>query len=100
MKIAKVIASVGLAAALGFGMTSCAALNYNGEGVVVSKDIEKDKKSSSGTGKKKKTKTVTEYMVVVDVPDTDMNRSIEVDKSRYDRIKVGDKVVIDNNKLK
>lgn len=98
MKAFKVIASIGVAAALGFGMTSCAALNYNGEGVVVSKNIEKDTKKSS-TGKKK-SKTVTEHKIVVDVPDTDIDRSVKVDKAKYDKIKVGDKVVIEGNKLK
>lgn len=101
MKIAKVIASVGLAAALGLSMTGCTAMNYSGEGTVVSKEIDKSsKKSSSSKKKSSSSSSRTDYEITVDIPDSDVNRVIDVKKSQYDSIKVGQKVTIEKNKIK
>ena len=103
MKIAKVIASVGLAAALGLSMTGCTAMNYSGEGTVVGKEIDKSsKKSSSSSSKKSRSSSSksTDYEITVDIPDSDVDRVIDVKKSQYDSIKVGQKVTIEKNKIK
>lgn len=97
MKAKKVIVAVGLAASLGFGMTACGEA-YTGEGVVVSKDIEKKTKSKSG--KKKGSTTRTDYEIVVDVPNSDVHKTIDVKKSQYETIQVGQKVKVEKNKIK
>lgn len=99
MKIAKVIASVGLAAALGLSMTGCTAMNYSGEGTVVGKEIDKSSKKSNSKKKSSSSKS-TDYEITVDIPDSDVDRVIDVKKSQYDSIKVGQKVTIEKNKIK
>lgn len=97
MKAKKVIVAVGLAAVLGFGMTACGE-TYTGDGVVVSKDIEKKTKSKSG--KKKGSTSSTDYEIVVDIPGSDVNKTIDVTKSKYESIQIGQKVKVEKNKIK
>lgn len=97
MKALKVFVAIGIAATLTGGLAACGT-PYSGEGVVVDKEIEKQVKASSS--KKKSSSKSKDYEITVDVPNSDANRTIDVSKSKYESIKVGQTVTIENGKIK
>lgn len=98
MKIWKPVLAIGVAAVLGAGLTACGT-PYSGEGVVVSKDVDRSSsKSSSKRGSKMRSST--DYELTVDVPGSDVDRIFDVSKKKYDATSIGDKVVIDKGKVK
>lgn len=96
MKKTKLFIAVGMAVALGAGLTACGD-PYSGEGTVVSKQIDKDIKRNGA--KRKTTRTVTDYEVTVDIPNVDANKVFETSKKKYETIQIGASVKIENDKI-
>lgn len=98
MKAVKAVTAVSIAVALGFGITGCGPSEppYTGDAVVVSKDKDVSTKSST---KKKSSSKKTDYDIVVDIPNSDINKSVGVSKSQYNSIEVGQTVKLEKGKL-
>lgn len=99
MKAGKVFVAVGIAATLGLGVSACGT-PYTGEGVVVEKDTDKKttkKKKKNGSSSSSRS---TDYDLIVDIPGSDKNKTIDVTKTQYDSVKVGQTVKIENGKFK
>lgn len=94
MKTLKIFAAVGMAVALGAGLTGCGA-GYTGDGVVVSKDTETKRSSTSKTSSNK-----IAYKVTVDVPNSDVNQKHSVSKTKYDSVQLGQTVKIEQGNVK
>lgn len=91
MKVLNMFAAVGVAVVMGAGLTGC-GVGYTGDGVVVNKQIESKKTKS-------KPRT-TDYELTVDVPNSDVNKTFDVSKSKYDSIQVGQTVKIEKGTVK
>lgn len=94
MKVAKMVAAVGLTLALGAGLAACGG-GYTGEGVVKGKEVtsqSKSKSSSKTTNKK--------YKVTIDVPNTDVDQVLTIPKNQYDAVQVGQNVKIEDGNIK
>lgn len=88
MKVAKMVAAVGLTLALGAGLAACGA-SYTGEGIVKDKEVVSKRKSTS-----------KKYKITIDVPNTDVNQVITLPKTQYDSVQVGQTVKIEDGDLK
>lgn len=97
MKAVKALVAIGIAATLTGGLAACAT-PYSGEGVVVDKEIAKQVKASSK--KKSSSSKSKDYEITVDIPDTDIDRTIDVTKKKYESIQIGQTVTIENGKIK
>ena len=95
------IGVVGMVAALGMGVTACGAPSgFNGQGTVIGKEIDKEKKTKKVTGtNKKKTTTTTEYEVTVDVDNSEEHQEFDVTQAKYDALREGQKVTIQNGRI-
>lgn len=92
MKVAKMVAAVGLTLALGAGLTACGG-GYTGEGVVKDKEVASTSKSKSSTKSKK-------YKITIDVPNTDVDQVLTIPKSQYDAVQVGQNVKVEDGDIK
>jgi hypothetical protein len=88
MKVAKMVAAVGLTLVLGAGLAACGA-GYTGEGIVKDKEVVSKRKSTSKT-----------YKVTIDVPNTDVNQVITLPKTQYDSVQVGQNVKVEDGDIK
>ena len=92
MKVFKIVVAIGLAVTLGAGLTACGA-SYTGEGVVTEKEVARHKIGS----KVKKTRTYFE--ITVDVPNSDTHQIVNVTKSKFNALRVGQTVKVEDGKI-
>lgn len=101
MKILKLATTAAVVGMLGLSMTACGATSsgtttvkakgYSGEGVVVKKNAEKKNKSKKIASSNKR------YHIIIDAENEEANRSIEVKQNQYDKIEIGQYVVVAND---
>lgn len=92
MKVFKIAVAVGLAVTLGAGLTACGE-RYTGEGVVIEKEVARHKIGS----KVKSSRTYFE--ITVDVPNSDTNEIVNVTKSKYNALQIGQTVKVEDGKI-
>ena len=92
MKVFKIAVAVGLAVILAAGLTACGA-SYTGEGVVTKKEVATHREGS----KVKKSRTYFE--ITVDVPNSDTNQIVNVTKSKFETLQIGQSVKVEGGKI-